>query len=74
MLRGLWTVTVGPLALNALVTGRVTVLGTHRINDYITHRNGNAEPFVWTATADEILAKVRFVQANIKKLLDNNAK
>jgi transposase len=45
-----------------------------RIRDYIAHWNSNAEPFVWTATADEILAKVRLVQSNIKKLLDNNAK
>ena len=45
-----------------------------RIQNYIAHWNSNAEPFVWTATADEILAKVRLVQANIKKLLDNNAK
>jgi transposase len=45
-----------------------------RINDYIAHWNSNAEPFVWTATADEILAKVRLVQSSIKKLLDNNAK
>jgi transposase len=45
-----------------------------RIRDYITHWNSHAEPFVWTATADEILAKVRLVQSNIKKLLDNNAK
>ena len=45
-----------------------------RIHEYIAHWNSNAEPFVWTATADEILAKVRLVQANIKKLLDNNAK
>jgi len=37
-------------------------------------RRAAPEPFVWTATADEILAKVRLVQANIKKLLDNNAK
>jgi transposase len=45
-----------------------------RIQNYIAHWNSNAEPFVWTATADEIIAKVRLVQANIKKLLDNNAK
>jgi transposase len=45
-----------------------------RIQDYIANWNSNAEPFVWTATADEILAKVRLVQSNIKKLLDNNAK
>jgi transposase len=45
-----------------------------QILDYIAHWNNNAEPFVWTATADEILAKVRLVQSNVKKLLDNNAK
>jgi len=45
-----------------------------QIRDYIAHWNSNAKPFAWTATADEILGKVRIVQANIKKLLDNNAK
>jgi transposase len=45
----------------------------NQIRDYITHWNSNAAPFVWTATADEILAKVRLVQSNIKKLVDNNA-
>ncbi|WP_167441547.1 IS630 family transposase [Amycolatopsis vastitatis] len=45
-----------------------------QIRDYITHWNTTAKPFTWTATADEILAKVRLVQSNIKKLVDNNAK
>jgi transposase len=45
-----------------------------RIRDYIGHWNANPSPFVWTATADEILAKVRLVQSNIKKLVENNAK
>jgi hypothetical protein len=31
-------------------------------------------PFSWTATADEILAKVVLAHTNIKKLVDNNAK
>jgi transposase len=44
------------------------------IRDYITHWNTDAAPFVWTATADEILAKVAWVQANVRKLVDNNAK
>ncbi len=44
------------------------------IRDYIDHWNTGAKPFVWTATANEILAKVRLVQTNIKKLVDNNAK
>jgi len=46
----------------------------NQIRAYIEHWNTRAEPFVWTATADEILAKVRLVQANIKKLVDNNGK
>jgi hypothetical protein len=45
-----------------------------QIRDYITHRNTNPKPFAWTATTEEILAKVRIVQTNIKKLVDNNAK
>jgi hypothetical protein len=45
-----------------------------QIRDYITHWNAHPRPFIWTATADEILAKVRFVQSNIKKLVDNNGK
>ena len=45
-----------------------------QIRDYIQHWNSNPTPLAWTATADEILAKVRLVQTNIKKLVDNNAK
>jgi transposase len=45
-----------------------------RIRDYIAAWNTNPTPFTWTATADEILAKVQLVQTNIKKLVDNNAK
>jgi transposase len=44
-----------------------------QIRDYILHWNSDPKPFVWTATADEILAKVQLVQTNIKKLVDNNA-
>ncbi len=46
----------------------------HRIRAYTEHWNTAAEPFVWTATADEILAKVRWVQTSVKQLVDNNAK
>jgi hypothetical protein len=46
----------------------------NQIRDYLAHRNTNPKPFTWAATADEILAKVRLVQTNIKKLVDNNAK
>jgi transposase len=45
-----------------------------QIRNYIDSWNTDAKPFTWTATADEILAKVRLVQTNIKKLVDNNAK
>jgi len=51
----------------------VTVL-VKQIRDYIAHWNTDPTPFAWTATADEILAKVRLVQTNIKQLVDNNGK
>ncbi len=51
----------------------VTVL-VKQIRDYIDHWNANSKPFVWMATADDILAKVQLVQTSIKKLVDNNAK
>ncbi|WP_376765987.1 IS630 family transposase [Amycolatopsis pithecellobii] len=35
---------------------------TTQIREYIDHWNTNPQPFTWTATADEILAKVRLVQ------------
>jgi transposase len=44
------------------------------IRDYIASWNTNPQPFQWTATADDILAKVRLVQLNIKKLVANNTK
>ena len=45
-----------------------------QIRDYSSNWNTNAKPFVWTASSDEILAKVRLVEANIKKLVANNDK
>jgi transposase len=44
------------------------------IRAYITAWNTNPRPFQWTATTDEILAKVRLTQINIKKLVANNSK
>ncbi len=32
------------------------------------------DPLTWTATADEILAKVRLVQTSVKKLVNHNSK
>lgn len=43
-----------------------------RIRDYIAHWNTDAQPFAWTATAEEILAKVALTQTNIRQLVDNN--
>jgi transposase len=53
--------------------GSVKVL-IKQIRDYISHWNLDAEPFIWTATADEILAKVALTQTNIRQLVANNQK
>jgi hypothetical protein len=45
-----------------------------QIRDYIAHWNADARPLTWTATTEEILAKVALTQTNIRKLVDNNAK
>jgi transposase len=45
-----------------------------QITRYIDTWNANPRPFTWVATADEILAKVKLVEANVRKLIDNNAK
>jgi hypothetical protein len=52
-------------SVNVLIAG---------IRDYVAHWNRDAEPFTWTATADQILAKVRWVQTSIKQLVENNTK
>jgi len=36
--------------------------------------NNDPRPFTWTATTDEILAKVRLTQVNIKKLVASNTR
>ena len=66
----------------AIITGQAIRSGTFasvqiligHVRDYITDWNADAKPFVWTATADEILAKVRLVQTNVKQLVADNAK
>jgi transposase len=45
-----------------------------QIRDYINSWNENPKPFTWTATTDEILAKVRLVQTSVRKLVNNNSK
>lgn len=45
-----------------------------QIRNFIKSWNAGAKPFTWTATAEEILAKVRLVQSSVKKLVANNTK
>jgi hypothetical protein len=47
---------------------------SYPIRACIEHWNTRAKPFVWTAAADEMLAKVRLVRTSIRKLVDNNGK
>ena len=44
------------------------------VSNYITHWNEDAEPFTWTATADDILEKVAILDRDFRKLVDNNQK
>jgi hypothetical protein len=48
--------------------------GGGAVADEVVGLDGDPAPFVWTASADEILAKVRIVQTNIRKLVENNTK
>jgi len=66
----------GVIAKQGIRRGTFTSVNAliHRIRSYIEHWNTDAKPFVWTATADEILAKVCWVQTNITQLVDNNAR
>jgi transposase len=42
------------------------------INAYIANWHQDSRPFAWTATANEIITKVRLVHQDFNKLLDNN--
>jgi transposase len=44
------------------------------IERYIANWNTDSEPFVWTATSEEILAKVSFIESEVRRMLDCNAK
>jgi transposase len=44
------------------------------IEHYITNWNADCKPFTWTATSDVILAKVRFIESEVRRMLDCNAK
>jgi transposase len=47
---------------------------TRTIKQYISTWNEDAEPFKWTATANEIIGKVRIIERDFRKMLDCNAK
>lgn len=66
----------GIITKQAIRRGTFTSVNSliERIRTYVKHWNTKAEPFAWTATADEILAKVRWVETNVKKLVANNSK
>jgi hypothetical protein len=59
----------GPDEFSALTTFTSVTALINRIRAYVEHWNTDAEPFAWTATGDEILAKVRWVEANVKQLV-----
>jgi transposase len=42
------------------------------INKYITHWNQDTKPFTWTAKPGDIVAKVRLLHSDVKKMLANN--
>jgi transposase len=66
----------GVITRQAIRRGTFTSVRTliRRITDYINTWNADPKPFSWVATADEILATVKVVEANVRKLVDNNAK
>jgi hypothetical protein len=66
----------GVITRQAIRRGTFTSLRTliRQITDYINTWHADPKPFSWVATADEVLAKVKVVEANVRKLIDNNAK
>ncbi len=52
---------------------RITQTSDPDIERYSEDWNTGCEPFVWTATR-EILAKVNFIESEVRRMLDCNAK
>ena len=42
------------------------------IETYLTANNNDPQPFIWTATADQILAKVRRGRVTLNQLANQN--
>ena len=53
-------------------TDRAVREGGHELP--VTYWNTDAKPFEWTATPQEIIAKVAILQRDFRKLLANNSK
>jgi len=42
-----------------------------RINDYVANWNSNCKPFTWTADATSILAKVKFIESQVRAITEH---
>ena len=49
-------------------TFRSVALLIRRINDYIANWNSDCKQFTWTADAASILAKVKFVESQVRAI------
>jgi hypothetical protein len=62
---------------NGILTRKLIRCGTFRsvkaldreIESFVKHWNNDCKPFKWTATAEEILEKVRVITARMEALL-----
>lgn len=66
----------GIITRQAIRRGTFTSLSqlVRSIKDYIRDWNQDAEPFEWTTTPGEIIAKVKILHRDFKRLLANNTK
>jgi hypothetical protein len=46
----------------------VIVMIKPTVSDYVAHHNDNPKPFIWTATASDILEKVKRARKKLDKL------
>lgn len=61
---------------NGIITRKVIRRGTHSsvkllikdIESFVEHWNSDCAPIKWTATADEIIDKVRSITAHVEQL------
>lgn len=66
----------GVITRQAIRRGTFTSVAqlVRRIKDYVQDWNTDAEPFEWVATPEEIVAKVKILHRDFRKLLANNSK